>query len=827
MNVQVAKLSLLNGTRRTTYPEMGEVAAKRGTLYVLMEVSAPDEEWDSISRKLVDGAIEAFVVHKGPDTASLKDIASSVNEMLLEENATRTKADAIWAGVNVVFMREGEMYLLQAGPALTYIARGSSVTRFPKSIDSSVFAPLGEEEEVDSRLAKFALQIDDIVAMTGSFLPSHVAEEQLNEVMRRGTVDKVTDGLVTLAQTELSSLVIQYEPTAVMVDPKAFVIPTTKQPIIAPKPADPATKTPFIAPKPAASTVTPSKPTMPLGGQRKDYSTNPPGNPGDVLASNRVGQGEDAPPSTPALPPNKSVAVPQVPEAKRTEPFAPPFGTGPHGQNPRTGLPLSERFGQGTLPAAAPQDEPADTFVALPPQEEAPNKKAGRPKSTSKTSTTSGDVISGVARRVEPDVPAPAPSTRKRSDNPRPIAPPTPMPPYVATQVTTGSYATAAAPDAPPLLRQVGAVLLAVLSGLLGIVAQGVGWIGRSVGPRVASSGGILDRAADGFWWLVDEATMAGRRIMNQMLPGDRPDPARNPRQPSPTRGDGSLFLRTLVILIPLTLGIIAAGVWFFGDEESGPAFSANLNGEGSYESLIAEAQELINQAGNVDQQTARGLIERALPLLDRAALLADNEGETATITALRTQAESLLSLASTGSTGTAVIPNAIVTFATPMTSTELVYGANTVYLIDSARGALYRLLPEQPAANDLTTIRPLLTAQERLAAGVTVGTPYQMTWIPAGGGRAGDGLLTLTQEGQMFDFDVASSMLRQVAFAPVTGEIIASEGYGGNVYHLDAANKQIWKYVPDGGGGISLCAHPLVNSDRANPIWYADRYGD
>lgn len=534
------------------------------------------------------------------------------------------------------------------------------------------------------------------------------------------------------------------------------------------------------------------------------------------MSSNRGGQGEDSVPSTP---PNKSVAVPQVPEAKRTEPFAPPFGNNTNGGVPPTGLPLSERFGQGAFTPSPLQDEPADTFVALPPQDEASKKKAGRTKSTTpplKAHTASGDVISGVARRVEPDEPPPARSTRKKADALHPMSPPTPMPPYATTQVSTGSYTTtAAAPDAPPLLRQVGAVLLALFAGLLGGVAQGIGWIGRSIGPRVASSGGILDRVADGFWWLVDEATMAGRRIMNQMLPGDRPDPARNPRQPSPTGGDGSAFLRTLVILIPLTLAIIAAGVWFFGDEENVPAFSTNLNGEGTYDSLIAEAQELINQAENVDPQTAQGLIERALPLLEQATPLAENEGETATIAALRTQAESLLSLASTGGngTGTAVIPNAIVTFATAMTSTELVYGSNTVYLIDSARGALYRLLPEQPTANDLATIRPLLTAQERLAAGVTVGTPYQMTWIPAGGGRAGDGLLTLTQEGQMFDFDVTSSTVRQVAFAPVTGQIIASEGYGGNLYHLDTGNKQVWKYVPDGGGEYPSAPTPWLTA--------------
>jgi hypothetical protein len=647
------------------------------------------------------------------------------------------------------------------------------------------------------------------VAMTGSFLPSHVAEEKLNEVMRRGTVEEVTDGLVTLAQTELSSLVIQYEPTAVMVEPKAFIAPTTsKQPILPSTPPPLVSKPPIIQ-KPAPATDTPFKPTAPMGG-KKDYSTNPP--------RQRTEPEEEG---TPITPPKKSVAVPHVPEAKRTEPFAPPFGEGTKPSAPQS---LSERFGFGNGNSKPEADEPADTFVALPPAEEAPPKKASprtRATSTPKVNKDESDVISGVARKVEPDEPPPARSTRKKADAPRPASPPAPMPPYATTQMATGAFTTAAAPSAPPILRQLAALLLALVSWVMGGVAQTVGWIGRSVAPRVASSGGVLDRAADGFWWLMDEAAMAGRRIMNQMLPGDRPDPARPPRQPSASRGDGSAFLRTLVILIPLTLVIVAGGVWFFGDEESAPAFATNRTDAATYESLVAEAQELINQAGNVDQQTAQGLIQRALPLLEQAAPLAENEGETATIAALRTQAESLLTLAS-GSNATGVTPNAIVTFASPMTSTELIYGANSVYLIDSARGALYRLLPDQPS-NDLATIRPLLTAQERLAAGITVGTPYQITWIPAGGGRSGDGLLTLTQEGQMFDFDVASSVLRQVSFAPVTGQIIASEGYGGNLYHLDVGNTQIWKYVPDGGGEYPNAPTPWLTATGqtqfGNPI--------
>ncbi|MBA3531938.1 MAG: hypothetical protein H0T73_08475, partial [Ardenticatenales bacterium] len=131
--LEVVKLSLVDGQRRQTPPEIGQIAARRGVLYVLVEVSAPTEAWDQASRQIITKAINTFAASKLGETPALQAAAEAVNEFLLTRNKGLPKQDHIWAGFNAAFIREDQLYLAQAGPALTYISRGESLTRFPKS----------------------------------------------------------------------------------------------------------------------------------------------------------------------------------------------------------------------------------------------------------------------------------------------------------------------------------------------------------------------------------------------------------------------------------------------------------------------------------------------------------------------------------------------------------------------------------------------------------------------------------------------------------------------------------------------------------------------
>ncbi len=217
---------------------------------------------------------------------------------------------------------------------------------------------------------------------------------------------------------------------------------------------------------------------------------------------------------------------------------------------------------------------------------------------------------------------------------------------------------------------------------------------------------------------------------------------------------------------------------------------------------MIGQARELLVQANNVDEATAQTLAQRAGTLLQQAApLAASDPAATGEIVALQQQAEQLL-----GRAGTIARPPTVplVTFEAGSAPSSLVQGGGDLYLIENTRSAVYRILvnPQQGVA--LSQIEPLLAAQETLSSGLQMGTPQFLSWVPAGGARANDSLLILTQEGQLFDLD--GTVLKQSDFNVVaTQGFEAAEGYGGNLYLLDPTNKEIWKYVPDGSGQYSL----------------------
>ncbi len=219
-SLQTAKLSVVDGVRRPNPAEMGEVRARGGTLYVLAEVSAPTATWDSASRQIVTRALQTFTSSQGNETNALQAAADAINLMLLEKNQSLPKEQYIWAGFNVAFVREGHLYLAQAGPALTYIARNGAVTRFPKSFDElqnspDALMPLGERPTVKCRLAHFRLEPDDLITLSSSHLPTLAAESAIAEAMRGDKAETLVGDLARLARNnDFSAYVIHFEPVS-------------------------------------------------------------------------------------------------------------------------------------------------------------------------------------------------------------------------------------------------------------------------------------------------------------------------------------------------------------------------------------------------------------------------------------------------------------------------------------------------------------------------------------------------------------------------------------------------------------------------------------
>jgi hypothetical protein len=216
---------------------------------------------------------------------------------------------------------------------------------------------------------------------------------------------------------------------------------------------------------------------------------------------------------------------------------------------------------------------------------------------------------------------------------------------------------------------------------------------------------------------------------------------------------------------------------------------------------LVNQAQELLTQAGNVDEATAQLLALQADDLLTRAEPLATDPAAHETIGSLRLQAQQLMDRA-----GTITRPPAVTlaTFAENGDPAMLVYGGE-LFLIERSRSSVYRLEVNPQATVAVPAVDPLFTAGVPLPNGPAVGTPRFLAWLPAGGGRTHNGLVLLTEEGELFDFEVETLAIRQLTFSGINSEDLpAMSGYEGNLYLLDRQNRQIWKYVPDETGQYS-----------------------
>ncbi|GEM_PF-3993621 len=239
LKARVVELSLVEGERRTGPPEMAWADTPHGTLFVLAELSAPADMWDDVSSLLVDVAVEAVTLAKGSVTAALHEAAQRVNRALLIENERLPPEDQVWAGLNLACQQGETLFLAQAGPALTYIARGTRVTRFPKAIGDlqgeahTSADPLGDDRRVHVRLARFTLKPGDVIALSASHLPSLASEAAIRDALVRGDVGDVAEALAALVEgQDYSALVLQVEPEAPepVADAPGEVVPVLPEP---------------------------------------------------------------------------------------------------------------------------------------------------------------------------------------------------------------------------------------------------------------------------------------------------------------------------------------------------------------------------------------------------------------------------------------------------------------------------------------------------------------------------------------------------------------------------------------------------------------------
>ncbi len=253
-------------------------------------------------------------------------------------------------------------------------------------------------------------------------------------------------------------------------------------------------------------------------------------------------------------------------------------------------------------------------------------------------------------------------------------------------------------------------------------------------------------------------------------------------------RKRAQMVWRLVAIILPLLVaGLVGFIYWREG-----------VNEENTFQMLMEQARTVYQQALNADEPTARRLLDKAVELLEEAALLRPDHAARIELytNVLHYQDKidrvqrlpSLVALRRYDHPSTMlrrVVIDGLDVYV-------LDHGADIVY-VHRMDAAVESLVPEES--------EPVVVQRAQKVGGNVVGELVDMTWSAAGRGRQVSALLVL-EAGGLLEYSDA----RGVASLTIGGRErwklpVAAMGYGGNFYILDPEAGQIFRYRPGEGG--------------------------
>ena len=191
---------------------------RRGSLYVLVEVSGPVRGRDLVADRLAELIRDIYYDQRGSITAALQEAIRDANSLLADENR-QSMPDQQWTvGLSCVVLRNQDIFIAQAGPAALYIAHEGQVVRFPDispwldgvAPENADAAPLGKRRDVHVDLFHTQAAENDTILLVDSNLASRLSPQAWPRIMTRPSVSEVLLELSGEAEgSELSAMVVR------------------------------------------------------------------------------------------------------------------------------------------------------------------------------------------------------------------------------------------------------------------------------------------------------------------------------------------------------------------------------------------------------------------------------------------------------------------------------------------------------------------------------------------------------------------------------------------------------------------------------------------
>lgn len=219
-----------------------------GNLYVLIEAAGDPYGIDVLYSNMMDAAKAAYFGARGSITLGLRDAVRAANNALFQENLESPRDLRRIGGMSCVVLRQDDVYIAQAGPALVYVLSGTSEWRFPTEsswldapVDEEVEGlnaiPLGVRKEIPVELFHSRVQAGDRVLLASSSLMPLFRRVDIIRALGQDSQKGIKDLMTYSGAGDASLMVLDLVPaemseSGIKVAPPTFFRPEEPPPVL-------------------------------------------------------------------------------------------------------------------------------------------------------------------------------------------------------------------------------------------------------------------------------------------------------------------------------------------------------------------------------------------------------------------------------------------------------------------------------------------------------------------------------------------------------------------------------------------------------------------
>ncbi|MBI5030359.1 MAG: hypothetical protein HZB51_07520 [Chloroflexi bacterium] len=319
-----------------------------------------------------------------------------------------------------------------------------------------------------------------------------------------------------------------------------------------------------------------------------------------------------------------------------------------------------------------------------------------------------------------------------------------------------------------------------IQSGVLRVGAGVTGGLAQAFGRiNGAAIGNLADRTIAGLFRTIAKATVF---LIRAVVPGEPKEESR--RESSPVR---STAWQLASIVFPILLIVFGVFTWvtYRADQQRLQVQAINQ--------LIDDANKTLataKQLAGSDRNRARDMGQNALNLAQQARTKSNNDPRASKV--FYDAQDFLDSL-----NGILVLfmqPPFLTLTEAQSNATRVVTHYPDVFVFDRGTQIIYRYTISDTNTGAVPTSNPILKTGEKVGER-TVGPLMDMMWLDS------NRLLALDRNGVFWKYDPGRSVweFKTVTESGAWQRVNIATSYAGNLYLLDATNKQILKYVPVG----------------------------